>query len=155
VRNSNPSPSRAVPPAFKCLSKCTTAIISIVNLLTLSLWSRKVSILRAMSNDVDPLETPRGFHRKSMDGQMPSPIMVSAHLRNFPFRRLGRRDNSWTSLALHHRESVLFIGTQFSNLYTAVDTPAKGVASACLGILPVICAKRRREAEALLLIAKL
>ena len=23
-------------------------------------------------------------------------------------------------------ESVLFIGTQFSNLYTAVDTPAKG-----------------------------
>jgi hypothetical protein len=24
------------------------------------------------------------------------------------------------------RESVLFIGTQFSNLYTAVDTPAKG-----------------------------
>jgi hypothetical protein len=24
------------------------------------------------------------------------------------------------------RESVLFIGTQFSNLYTAVDTPTKG-----------------------------
>ena len=24
------------------------------------------------------------------------------------------------------RESVLFIGTQFSNLYTAVDTPARG-----------------------------
>jgi hypothetical protein len=27
---------------------------------------------------------------------------------------------------LKPRESVLFIGTQFSNLYTAVDTPAKG-----------------------------
>ena len=24
------------------------------------------------------------------------------------------------------RESVLFIGTQFSNLYTSVDTPARG-----------------------------
>jgi len=24
------------------------------------------------------------------------------------------------------RERVLFIGTQFSNLYTAVDTPARG-----------------------------
>jgi hypothetical protein len=30
------------------------------------------------------------------------------------------------------RESVLFIGTQFSNLYTAVDTPAKGRVGVCV-----------------------
>ena len=29
------------------------------------------------------------------------------------------------------RECVLFIGTQFSNLYTAVDTPAKGRVGVC------------------------
>ncbi len=29
------------------------------------------------------------------------------------------------------RESVLFIGTQFSNLYTAVDTPARGRVICC------------------------
>jgi hypothetical protein len=29
------------------------------------------------------------------------------------------------------RESVLFIGTQFSNLYTAVDTPARGRVNYC------------------------
>ena len=28
-------------------------------------------------------------------------------------------------LGLPHRECVLFIGTRFSNLYTAVDTPAE------------------------------
>ncbi len=34
----------------------------------------------------------------------------------------------------HHqnRESVLFIGTQFNNLYTAVDTPAKGRGGVCV-----------------------
>ena len=30
------------------------------------------------------------------------------------------------------RESVLFIGTQFSNLYTAVDTPARGRVGVCV-----------------------
>ena len=30
------------------------------------------------------------------------------------------------------RESVLFIGTKFSNLYTAVDTPARGRVVVCL-----------------------
>jgi hypothetical protein len=30
------------------------------------------------------------------------------------------------------RERVLFIGTQFSNLYTAVDTPAKGRVTVCV-----------------------
>ena len=30
------------------------------------------------------------------------------------------------------RECVLFIGTQFSNLYTAVDTPAKGRLGVCV-----------------------
>ena len=30
------------------------------------------------------------------------------------------------------RESVLFIGTQFSNLYTSVDTPARGRVVVCL-----------------------
>jgi predicted MFS family arabinose efflux permease len=29
---------------------------------------------------------------------------------------------------------VLFIGTQFSNLYTAVDTPARGRVVVCLGL---------------------
>jgi hypothetical protein len=36
------------------------------------------------------------------------------------------------------RESVLFIGTQFSNLYTAVDTPAKA-AWLCVWCLCVWC----------------
>ena len=31
-----------------------------------------------------------------------------------------------------NRESVMFIGTQFSNLYTAVDTPAMGRVVVCL-----------------------
>jgi hypothetical protein len=37
-------------------------------------------------------------------------IMVSAHLRKFPFRRFGRRDNSWTSLELHHRVAPACFG---------------------------------------------
>jgi hypothetical protein len=32
------------------------------------------------------------------------------------------------------RESVLFIGTQFSNLYTAVDTPAMGCVDTFTGV---------------------
>ena len=32
----------------------------------------------------------------------------------------------------HWRDSVLFIGTQFSNLYIAVDTPARGRVVVCL-----------------------
>jgi hypothetical protein len=35
-------------------------------------------------------------------------------------------------LSVGWRESVLFIGTQFSNLYTAVDTPAMGRVVVCL-----------------------
>ena len=34
--------------------------------------------------------------------------------------------------ATRTRECVLFIGTQFSNLYTAVDTPARGRVVVCL-----------------------
>jgi hypothetical protein len=33
---------------------------------------------------------------------------------------------------MHARERVLFIGTQFSNLYTAVDTPARGRVGVCV-----------------------
>ncbi len=32
----------------------------------------------------------------------------------------------WGAVRALARESVLFIGTRFSNLYTAVDTPARG-----------------------------
>jgi hypothetical protein len=35
-------------------------------------------------------------------------------------------------LEMGDRESVLFIGTRFSNLYTSVDTPAKGRVVVCL-----------------------
>jgi hypothetical protein len=31
----------------------------------------------------------------------------------------------WARMNKEKRESVLFIGTQYSNLYTAVDTPAE------------------------------
>jgi hypothetical protein len=34
--------------------------------------------------------------------------------------------SSQTMSSVGHRESVLFIGTQCSNLYTSVDTPARG-----------------------------
>ena len=42
------------------------------------------------------------------------------------------------------RESVLFIGTQFSNPYTAVDTPARGRVGVCvvlgmLGCIDYVC----------------
>jgi hypothetical protein len=37
----------------------------------------------------------------------------------------GRRRRVY-STPKAERERVLFIGTQFSNLYTAVDTPARG-----------------------------
>ena len=56
------------------------------------------------------------------------------------------------------RESVLFIGTRFSNLYTAVDTPAKGrvgvgpdfctdlgVVYACMGELDNALAQHQRR----------
>jgi hypothetical protein len=41
-----------------------------------------------------------------------------AGVRYACFNRTGASDRT--------RESVFFIGTQFSNLYTAVDTPARG-----------------------------
>jgi hypothetical protein len=47
-------------------------------------------------------------------------------------------DSPHTSAPMHMdgsspvRESVLFIGTQLSNLYTAVDTPAKGRVGVCV-----------------------
>ena len=37
------------------------------------------------------------------------------------------------------RERVLFIGTQFSNLYTAVDTPAMGRVVVCLVFVYLVC----------------
>ncbi len=37
------------------------------------------------------------------------------------------------------RERVLFIGTQFSNLYTAVDTPAMGRVVVCLVFVCLVC----------------
>jgi hypothetical protein len=39
---------------------------------------------------------------------------------------------------VEERESVLFIGTQFSNLYTAVDTPAMGRVVVCLGFVCLV-----------------
>jgi hypothetical protein len=41
-------------------------------------------------------------------------------------RRGSRRRGVRASRSVNVRESVLLIGTQFSNLYTTVDTPAKG-----------------------------
>jgi hypothetical protein len=38
------------------------------------------------------------------------------------------KETSWAGITARLRECVLFIGTQFSNLYTAVDTPANGPA---------------------------
>jgi hypothetical protein len=43
------------------------------------------------------------------------------------------------------RERVLFIGTQFSNLYTAVDTPAKGRVGQTVGSEGVCMGGERRE----------
>ena len=39
---------------------------------------------------------------------------------------------------MKRRERVLFIGTQFSNLYTAVDTPARGRVVVCLVLLCLV-----------------
>ena len=39
---------------------------------------------------------------------------------------------TWTFLLFILGERVLFIGTQFSNLYTTVDTPARGCVVVCL-----------------------
>jgi hypothetical protein len=36
-------------------------------------------------------------------------------------------------------ERELFIGTQFSNLYTAVDTPARGRVVVCLVFVYLVC----------------
>ena len=47
------------------------------------------------------------------------------------FARFGRRRPSYPAWTLG-RERVLFIGSQFSNLYTAVDTPAMGRVVVCL-----------------------
>jgi hypothetical protein len=40
--------------------------------------------------------------------------------------------SSQTVSSVGHRECVLFIGTRFSNLYTSVDTPARGRVVVCL-----------------------
>jgi len=48
-------------------------------------------------------------------------------------RNAGFVDNFLQETDGPAREKVLFIGTQFSNLYTAVDTPARGrVANECM-----------------------
>jgi hypothetical protein len=63
------------------------------------------------------------------------PLMVRTFLKVYGVRLLFFV-SARTNKRHHHekkpiptqalRESVLFIGTQFSNLYTAVDTPARG-----------------------------
>jgi hypothetical protein len=45
-----------------------------------------------------------------------------------------RRNRNTPTGAPRRRESVLFIGTQFSNLYTAVDTPARGRVGCVCGV---------------------
>ncbi len=47
-------------------------------------------------------------------------IQTSLHINSPQYRR------SVYAPQQNRRESVLFIGTQFSNLYTTVNTPAKG-----------------------------
>jgi hypothetical protein len=53
-------------------------------------------------------------------------LSVKSHLGIAPDHSYG--DLWWTTRysKAYQRERVLFIGTQFSNLYTAVDTPARG-----------------------------
>ena len=53
------------------------------------------------------------------------------------FARFGRRRPSYPAWTLS-RERVLFIGTQFSNLYTTVDTPARGRVVVCLVFLCLV-----------------
>ena len=54
--------------------------------------------------------------------------------------RLGRAQRRWLDeekSSSIRRERVLFIGTQCSNLYISVDTPAKG--RACGGVFVISC----------------
>ena len=56
--------------------------------------------------------------------------------------QLGEGGGKTIASALRvNRESVcvLFIGTQFSNLYTAVDTPARGRVGVCLVFVYLVC----------------
>jgi hypothetical protein len=58
-----------------------------------------------------------GAHRGG-DGMVPTP---RGHAPSY-----AAKAGETASPAFVERESVLFIGTQFSNLYTAVHTPARG-----------------------------
>ncbi len=46
--------------------------------------------------------------------------------KNLPWEKDSIAKVAYDPAHIPDRECVLFIGTQFSNLYTAVDTPAKG-----------------------------
>jgi hypothetical protein len=53
----------------------------------------------------------------------------------------GTSPSGCVTMTFQQKESVLFIGTQFSNLYTAVDTPAVK----CASVSRCACRKRRRK----------
>jgi len=55
------------------------------------------------------------------------------------FACFGRRRPSYPAWTLS-RERVLFIGTQFSNLYTTVDTPARGRVCVCVVFVCLVSA---------------
>jgi hypothetical protein len=56
---------------------------------------------------------------------------VYIHIQSV-LRLIHSSDLSDNGDPLNGRESVLFIGTQFSNLYTAVETPARGRVGVCV-----------------------
>jgi hypothetical protein len=59
-------------------------------------------------------------------------ILARIHVLLLPLLILPLLDDfEARSVDLENRESVLFIGTQFSNLYTAVDTSANGRVGVC------------------------
>jgi len=56
----------------------------------------------------------------------------SRRRRRSAARSLSRSIFSCSRVLTFERERELFIGTQFSNLYTAVDTPARGRVGVCV-----------------------
>ena len=76
------------------------------------------------------ISPPSGIRQRSAEAL--ALLMFRAFFSFFPKKRL------WTLVVLAERERgslrecVLFIGTWFSNLYTAVDTPARGRVGVCV-----------------------
>ena len=61
-------------------------------------------------------------------------VVIKKKIKNTKFRKIRMVPGGPGE---KQRENVLFIGTQFSNLYTAVDTPDRGrVYIDLLGVVP-------------------